>query len=236
MFEYASEKLNDAHSALEILQTLVILPDESNIRFVSGPEGGSSDKVSIANPAAFSNAFSSCVYQIRAVGEAVLNVDKLKINGIRVKEKELNENNQLDVFRNWKKQKCNFHKSLGVGELLYFIHNYRIDDFHYGINSLAFTMYGHKFSTNGIGDKPSPDAEWFVNGKGVFWLVNKGTAKERCIPCKIKVGLSFDVTIINPPMFHLGKVLTSTDPISICKTALNYYEEFLFEAKNNFWD
>lgn len=234
MFEYATEKLQDARTALERVRSMVIPPNESNIKFVSGPEGVCGDIVGIIDQGAFSEAFSSCIIQIRAVGEAVLNVDELEFNGIKVKEKELKEKNQYKHFRNWKEEKIKNHKALNEGELINFIKEKRIADFHYGVSTLAFTMYGHNFSTNDLGRKPSPDATWIINGKGIFWIINKGTPEERLIPCEINEGCTFAVAIINPPTLYLHKPLPSTDPISICITALKYYEELLFEAKNKF--
>ena len=236
MFFYATEKLQDARISLDRLRIMTCPLHESNIKFVSGPEGDCGDNIGIVDPIAFSEAFSSCIIQIRAVGEAILNVEKLEINGIKVNERELNEKNQFELFMRWKKEKLKYHKELEVGELINFIYEERIADFHFGVSRLAFTMYGHSFSTTKLGEKPTADATWIINGKGLFWLVNKGTSKESFIPCDIKDGYAFGAKLINPPRLHQNQPLSSTDPLSICVTALNYYEELLFEAKSKFGD
>jgi len=228
MFEYATEKLQDARIALDRLRSFIKPLVESNVKIISGPSGENGNVVGITEPVAFSEAFSSCIMQIRSVGDATLKLNE------KVELKQLFDKHKIVKYIEWKTGIEDFHKTLNENEVIGFVHKSRIDNFHFGMSPISYALHGFNFSTDELGKKPSPDATWIIDGKGIFWLVNAGTPKERRIPCEIKDGFTFTASIINPPTMHLKKVLPSNDPITVCEIALNYYEELLFEAKKKF--
>lgn len=121
MFENASDKLNDARIALERLQSLVTQPVVSNIQIISGPQGSVGEAEGTLNPVAYAEAFSSCLAQIRAIGDAIL------------KDKTANTHSEFNRWRNSKIQEC---KS---DDLLKFINDTRKADLHEGRCPLLFT-------------------------------------------------------------------------------------------------
>jgi hypothetical protein len=171
--------------------------------------------------------------QIRSVGDAILKLADPEVES-KKELKVLIDDNKIIDYKEWVKGKISLHKSLNNGEVIDFVRVTRIDNFHFGMSPISYALHGFNFSTDELGKKPSPDATWIIDGKGIFWLVNAGTPKERRIPCEIKDGFTFTASIINPPTMHLKKVLPSNDPITVCEIALNYYEELLFEAKKKF--
>lgn len=216
MFEGADLKLQIARVALMRLRTFIMPSEESNIRFISGPSGVCGESVGVSNPVLFSEAFSSCIAQVRSVGDAVLKENKLR----------------NDVgFNNWKKVKKN---ECYKDDLLKFINDKRNSDLHEGLIPLVFTMHVFALSNNNIEGVPFPGAQLRIDGTGLFWIVDQGKLEERRVPCDLKDGYKFTAAVIDPPRFHKGKPMPKTDPISICATSERYYAELLFEARNRF--
>jgi hypothetical protein len=114
--------------------------------------------------------------------------------------------------------------------LLRFIHEARIEDFHKGRHRLKFKFAVHKVSFPPEDEEPpSEDAVPALLGDGVFWIVDRGTPRERRIPAKTQGGI-VSVAIANPPTTHLDKKLQSGDPRIFCELALEYYENLVHEA------
>jgi hypothetical protein len=216
MFGGAIAKLQDARTALERLRALIGQPIVTNIRIISGPSGVSGDSVGIGDPVAFSEAFSSCVAQVRSVGDAVLKDQAAR---------------KLPSFERWREAKKNECKN---DDLLKFINDKRNTDLHSGFCPLAFTMHTYAFSNENVGAVPFPGAPLYIDGRGPYWIVEQGTPRERQIPCELREGYVFTVAIIDPPMTHRGKPLPSSDPVTVCALAEEYYAELLFEARSKF--
>ena len=120
-------------------------------------------------------------------------------------------------------------------QLLRFIHNARIDDFHKGRHRLRFPgTYVQYFNTSQAGPPPSPDASLAFGSEGPFWIVGRGTLSERRIPVTRGGTWSVGVTVDEPPAAHLGTRLQNRDPIAICETALDYLRNLVHEAKVQF--
>jgi len=215
MFEGAMVKLQDARTALDRLRASVKPPQVTNIRIISGPPGLRGDPVGIDDPVAFSETFSSCVAQIRSVGDAVLkNRLASKING----------------FRDWRARKTDECKN---DNLLKFINDRRNEDLHNAVRRLSFTMHACAFS-NENARAPSPGASFWMDGTGPYWIEYQGTPSERRIPYEPREGYVFTVAIITPPTTHRGKPLASSDPVTVCTLAEQYYAELLSEARSKF--
>ena len=197
MFEGADIKLQDARTAIQRLSALIKPPFVTNIQIKSGPSGVSGDSVGIDDPFAFSEAFSSCMAQVRSVGDAVL------------KDKAANK---LPGFGKWREEKKDECKN---DDLMKFINNRRNDDLHAGDRSLSFTMHPHKFSSESVGVKPIIGATLRINGTGPYWIVDQGTPQERRVRCKCPQGVTYTVAIIDPPNSHKGKSLSSSNPAKV---------------------
>lgn len=216
MFGGAVIKLRDARTAMDRLIALVIPPVNSNVQIVSGSPGLKGDPVGTGSPVAFAEAFSSCVAQVRSVGDAVL------------KDKGANKLTGFPAWRESKKTECK------NDALLEFINDRRNSDLHEGCSPLVFTMHPFSFNSGAVGSPPSPTASLFVDGSGPYWLIDQGTPFERQVPCEMLAGVAFTVAITNPPAKHLGRILRSTDPVSLLSLAEAYYANLLFEAKSKF--
>ena len=213
MFENANNKLQDARMAIKRLIGLISPPLKTNIQIKSGPSGVCGDSVGIDDPVVFSEAFSSCVTQVRSVGDAVLKDEAA---------------NKLPGFKDWRKAKKD---ELENDDLMEFINQRRIDDFHFGQRYLEFTMnYG--FPSGGVGVVPFKGAVLHINGTGLYWI-NPDIPDERH-PYQVQKGFVFTVAIINPPTMHRGKPLSSSDPVTVCAMGEKYYTELLREARRLF--
>lgn len=214
MFKGADIKLQDARTAIKRLRALIRPPLETNIRIKSGPSGACGDSVGIDDPVVFSEAYSSCVAQVRSIGDAIL------------KDKAANK---LPGFEEWREEKKDECKN---DNLMKFINDRRNDDLHAGDRSLSFTMNAHEFSSGGVGIKPFIGATLRIDGTGPYWI-NMENPDERH-PCKVQKGFVFTASIVNPPTMHMGKPLPSSDPVTVCDMAEKYYTELLREARHLF--
>lgn len=128
-------------------------------------------------------------------------------------------------FREWYSLK---QEEMKNDELLKFMHNSRTEDFHEGVHRFACSTYIKHLSTNEL-DKPG-NASMIIGSEGAYWVVNEGTSKERKIPVK-GAEYTISVSMQNAPAKHLGKELTSNDPLALCKLTLEYLEALVYEAK-----
>jgi len=137
---------------------------------------------------------------------------------------------KLPAFTEWYRKK---QGEMKADELLRFIHEARVEDFHEGRHRLSFSTYIGYLSSEEVGPPPTPGASLVIGPDGPFWLVDEGTARERRIPVG---GGSFitRIAIANPPTTHMGKRLQRTDPLSILTAALTYFENLVHEAKSGF--
>ena len=118
-------------------------------------------------------------------------------------------------------------------DLLRFVHDARIEDFHKGRYALHFSTYIDHFSTEEAGPPPAPGASIAIGADGPFWIVDKGTPRERRIPIKAGSFVTM-IKIENPPRTHMGRALDRTDPLSICTAALDYLGHLVHEAQSRF--
>jgi hypothetical protein len=202
------------------LQGLAKPAIKTNIR-ITNFESEQIDPIGTDDPPGFEEAFSSCVFQIRAVGEAILNDQK---------------SSKLGNLMEWKSSKM---KEFEADELLQFIRNWRRHDFHSSSkssSSLTFVMqaYAISLSNSTTGAPPEPGATLLLNEKGLYWRIEQGTAREHEVPYVPRPGFYVTVAVPNPPATHQGKPLPSRDPVTLCALAEKFYAEMLFEAKTKF--
>lgn len=216
MFDGAVIKLRDARTAMQRLNALVTPPVTSNVQIISGASGAKGDPVGTYKPVDFAEAFSSCIAQVRSVGDAVL------------KDKEALK---LPGFSSWRESKKTECKN---DPLLKFINDKRNSDLHAGDSSLSFTMHPFAFDSTALGAPPSSTAILLVDGTGPYWLIDEGSPGERRVPCKKIWHIAFTVTVANAPHTHLGIALPSTDPITLLGFGEKYYANLIFEAKKAF--
>lgn len=216
MFQGASAKLQDARTALDRLRALARPAIETNVRIVSTESVQQINPIGTDDPVGFSEAFSSCVAQIRAVGDAVLK-DKSAC--------------RLAGFVEWRERK---KRECQADELLRFINDRRNSDLHEGFSPLTFAMQAFAFSSDSTGGVPAPSATLLIDNTGPYWLVEQGTARERRVPCTLRQGFLVTVAVRDPPGTHKGKPLPSRDPVTLCEVAERFYAELVFEAKTRF--
>lgn len=159
-----------------------------------------------ADAVTFRSAFNSFLSHARAVTWA-LQTDGSKVAG----------------FKDWYADK---QTEMGRDELMRFIRDARNEDTKRGEHRLQFphTYVKHM--------PPSPPgAVNVVGADGPFLLVDAGTPRERRIPAG---EFTVAVQISNPPQTHLGLDLDRTDPLTICRLALTYLENLVYEARTIF--
>ncbi len=216
MFNGAEIKLRDAQTAIKRLIALVTPVMTSNVQIISGVSGVRGNPVGTKRPVEFAEAFSSCLAQVRSVGDAVLK-DKEALN--------------LSGFNSWRESKKTECKN---DPLLKFINDKRNSDLHTGDSPLSFTMHAFAFDSTVLGAPPSSTAILLIDGTGPYWVVDKGSPDERREPCKEIGHIAFTVRVVNAPSTHLGIALPSTDPITLLSLGKRYYANLIFEAKKAF--
>jgi len=142
------------------------------------------------------------------------------------------EGKNIPGFDEWYATK---QQEMRADELLRFIHEARIKDFHEGKHRLRFPgTYIEHFSTGQAGPPPMPNASLVIGTEGPFWIVNRGTPKEKRIPIRSGGKWIVQVTIEDAPSVHKGIKLTRNDPISLCGLAIDYFQNLVHEAKSKF--
>ncbi len=141
------------------------------------------------------------------------------------------EGKDINGFEEWYKEK---QDEMRKDELLRFIHEARTIDFHEGKNVLGTSVNINHFSASVVGPKPTPDAKIGIRVDGIYWIINKGTPKERRIPINKGGKFLTKISLKNPPSQHKGKSLEKNDPITICELCVKYMEELVYEAIEKF--
>lgn len=116
-------------------------------------------------------------------------------------------------------------------ELLRFVHDSRGKDFHEGKHQLQFGTHIRHLSSEDVGPPPEPDASIVIGADGPFWIVGRGTARERRVPITRGSSHVVNVAVSNPPTRHRGQPLERLDPISLCDAAADYMAELVYEAR-----
>jgi len=157
----------------------------------------------------FRSVFNSLLNSIRAIADAM---------------KE--EGASVPGFEDWYSLK----KTEMMGdELLQFIHDARIQDFHHGKHTLKFATLFHDVQM-----EIPPGAKATVGAEGAFWIVDEGTPQERRVPMKHGGKYTLRVSILNAPTRHKGATLSRNDPFTIYELALDYLANLVYEAENRF--
>ena len=120
-------------------------------------------------------------------------------------------------------------------QLLLFVNSARIDYFHQAGERLrAIGAHLDYFSTKDA-EPPPPNASGMVIGaQGPMWVVGKGTPQERLVPVKSGGTWTIAATFDDPPRSHRGQEIPNPNPINICRLALTYFEELVYEARSRF--
>jgi hypothetical protein len=84
------------------------------------------------------------------------------------------------------------------------------------------------------GNGPPGTSAAVINTDGAFYLVDMNTATQRRVPILDVITSTIQVSLAAPLTHHLGKPLVESDPIAVARTALSYYAELLWEAKDRF--
>jgi len=161
----------------------------------------------------FRSQFNAFLNSVRAITYA-LQKDGKSING----------------FNNWYEKK---QLEMKGDELLRFIHKARTDDFHEGKHHLSFKTEVEKFQAS-TSEAPFPGAMIQPSAEGLFWLIDRGTPQERRIPIKQGGKYIVKISILNPPLAHLGIKIGNNNPVAICQLALDYFSKLVYEATTKF--
>ena len=139
----------------------------------------------------------------------------------------------VDGFEEWYLAK---QDEIRKDELLRFVHDARIDDFHRGnYNLLNFSSTVVKpYTEEDTGPPPAPEAIIGLTSMGLVWILGQGTGTELRIPIDIGPKLKTNVVVWNPPKSHLGNDVDASCPIRLCEMVINYFSDFVREAQELF--
>jgi len=141
------------------------------------------------------------------------------------------EGKHIDGFSEWYQEK---REEMTQDELLRFIHEARTEDFHEGKSRLTFVMQIGQFGYDQAGAPPDPEAQLIVSGDGPYWVIYKGTEKEKRIPIRGSGDYRLIAWIRNAPTRHLGKSLEWNDPATLCECTVDYLAKLVYEAIEKF--
>ena len=173
---------------------------------------------SAKNPVEFRAAFSAFINNSRAITYA-MQADGSKDH----------------AFMQWYEQR---RLEMQKDELIRFVHDSRIEDFHKGIHQLDFVSQAkfanldpatvmsrspHLFSGNDTW-------EIFLTGEGLFTTVNSGTPQEQRAMLDQSLLESTKISVQNPPKSHMGRPLNSDNPTYLCELVMTYFEKLVFQA------
>jgi hypothetical protein len=117
-------------------------------------------------------------------------------------------------------------------ELLRYLHEARVADFHRGDHQLSFDRADVELVTTDQSAAPPSEDGLRVGADGAYWVVDAGTPQERLVPMpgtyRVWAGLQ------DAPRTHLGQTLTGVSPTAICALALAYFENLVHEARTAF--
>jgi hypothetical protein len=123
-------------------------------------------------------------------------------------------------------------------ELIRFVHDSRIEDFHKGIHQLDFVSKASFANLNPatvMSRSPhlfSGDGTWEISltGEGLFTTINNGTPQEQRVMLDQSLLERTKIAVRNPPFSHLGKPLQSDYPTYLCELVMVYFERLVFQA------
>jgi len=142
------------------------------------------------------------------------------------------EGNHIKGFDEWYYER---QEEMRKDQLLRFIHEARIDDFHKGVSRVVFpSTYVKYFSSSEAGPPPTENAKMVIGSEGIYWLIDKGTSRERRIPITRGGIWRTEAALDNAPTEHRGETVEKNDPVSICSFALEYLSSLVREAKEKF--
>ncbi len=186
--------------------------------------GGSNPSISAMVPLAKKNIHES-EYHLQKMRRSQ-NVEELEINFAAFVNSSRNitfvlkkEFTQNSTFNKWYQNKENEMKN---DELCIFFKNLRNEIIKEGINRIiCSTLISSLNSKTDMVNRP-PNSGLQMSGKGIYYLVNKGTSKEDLIPAKTKGQIVTKVAIQSAPKKHLNKIISNNNIIQISEIYLNY--------------
>ena len=172
-----------------------------------------------SDPVKFRSAFGAFINNCRAVTYA------MQVEG-----------SKDEAFKLWYSDRQDTMKG---DELIRFVHDARIDDFHKGIHQLEFSSSvsphgvdpGRVMSLNPDAFQGNKDGwEFTLGSDGLFTTKDKGTPKEHRVMLS-QAMINTKITIRNPPKAHKGHSIILDDPLVLCNLVLEFFETLVFEAR-----
>jgi hypothetical protein len=162
------------------------------------------------------STFLSCVNALRAVEEA------LKAEG-----------NGAVGFEEWWHSR---ERDLRQDELMRFIHDVRIDDFHRakGHRVLVGRTLVEHISTSELGERPPGANGLAIGPEGPFWVVDARKPTERRVPITSGGSWRLGISLATAPTSHDGKPLDRNDPFTICSLGIEYLFRVVVQARTRF--
>lgn len=133
-----------------------------------------------------------------------------------------------------------WQKEMGSDELLLFVHDSRIEDFHEGGG--AGLLYFPQFNLKQLAiprdvEPPAdPKAMLKITSEGMVWVSNRGTPEEYRTPARPRAQAEgrFGVGLTHPPKAHLGTPISEPRPSVVLALALAYLQRLVSDAERFF--
>lgn len=136
------------------------------------------------------------------------------------------EFNSEAAFDNWYKSK---QEEMRSDELCKFFSTLRNKIIKEGINKIEGNTKISRFdSSNDMIDRPK-NSSLVITGKGIFYLINKGTSKEDLIPAETTARAVTTIFIKDAPHNHLGKIIQNNNIIELSKIYYSYLKNIVEE-------
>jgi len=177
----------------------------------------------------FKAAYAALFVVCRAIPDAV---DRELKPLLRKDRKTPEGSRQLSEYGAWCKAKLKERQE--PGSLLEFVENARDADVHEGKHQLQFPASQIGSTVISTANGPPGTSSAVIDTDGAFYLVDMNTPTQRRVPILDGITSRIQVSLATPLTHHLGKALVESDPISVARTALNYYAALLWEAKEKF--
>ena len=172
-----------------------------------------------SDPVKFRSAFGAFINNCRAVTYAMQA-----------------EGSKDEAFMLWYRDR---QEEMRGDELIRFVHDARIEDFHKGLHQLEFSSStsargldpGTVMSLNPGAFQGNEDGWSFTLGSdGLFTTMDKGTSKEHRVMLS-QAMINTKISIRNPPKAHKGQIIILDDPLVLCNLVLEFFETLVFEAR-----
>lgn len=175
----------------------------------------------------YTRAFRECLSALKSV--------QYKLNGETVRYlRKSDRRKEITEFREWWDQRID-------DPLIAWIGRVRDGDIHQESEELG-SSYSMEHWDGADAEPQPPGAALGIGPQGPVWVFNKGTARERRVPVKMREGTKsaqaqnvLTVVVTHPPRERMGLAIDTNSPITLCRLALTYWQSVTEQVYQLWW-